>query len=172
MRNSEVINSNHSTRNRISLLKVFHSLLYWWPRSLQDIYFLYRIQLFFAELIGYACINTWKSRALIQEKLHHRQRAKVWWAWHVISVIAGKKTCLPHKTHLHTTWIIERLDRKLVDVISYNTWKNVTSHCLEPFNLLHPMFCTTLLNFSSHVSLSLSSTEDLLLEKIVRVQNR
>ena len=53
-----------------------------------------------------------------------------------------KKTYAPHKTHLHTTWIIERLDRKLVDVISYNTWKSVTSHYLEPFNLLHPMFCT------------------------------
>ena len=43
----------------------------------------------------------------------------------------------------------------------------MTSHYLEPFNLLHPMFCTCY--FSSDVSLSLSATEDLLLEKIVRI---
>ena len=73
-----------------------------------------------------------KSKSVMSMACHFRYR------W--------KKTYAPHKTHLHTTWIIERLDRKLVDVISYNTWKSVTSH----------------------VSLSLSSTEDLLLEKIVR----
>ena len=69
-----------------------------------------------------------------------------------------KKTHAPHKTHFHATWIIERLDRKLADMIgSPIWWKNVTSHYLEPFNLLHPIFCTWY--FSSHISLSLSSTD-------------
>ena len=40
IRNEESINS---TRNRISLLKVFHSLLYRQSCILQDIYFLYQI---------------------------------------------------------------------------------------------------------------------------------
>jgi len=40
IRNEESINS---TRNRISLLKVFHSLLYQRSSIHQDIYFLYQI---------------------------------------------------------------------------------------------------------------------------------
>ena len=44
------------------------------------------------------------------------------------------------------SWIIERLDRKLADVIGSNIVENVMSHYREPFNLLHPMFCASLIN--------------------------
>ena len=64
--------------------------------------FLYRIRRFVSELIEYACINTRKSRASIREKRHHYQRAKTWWTWRVISVIAENKPLAHHKTHLHT----------------------------------------------------------------------
>ena len=60
----------------ISSLKVFHFLLYQRSSILQVIYFLYRIQRFFSELITHACVNTWKSRDSIREKLHHCQRAE------------------------------------------------------------------------------------------------
>ena len=60
----------------ISSLKVFHFLLYQRSSVLQVIYFLYRIQRFFSELITHACVNTWKPRASIREKLHHCQRAE------------------------------------------------------------------------------------------------
>ena len=73
MRNEEEINS---ALNRISSLKVFHVPLYQRLSILQDIYVIYQIQQFVSELIECACINTHKSRALIQEKLHHCQKSK------------------------------------------------------------------------------------------------
>ena len=42
-----------------------------------------------------------KSKASTREKLLHCQRAKTWWTWRVISVIAENKPHAHHKTHLH-----------------------------------------------------------------------
>ena len=54
MRNDEAINF---TRNRTSLQKGFHFLLYRLLSIVQDIYFFYYIPRFASELIQYACIN-------------------------------------------------------------------------------------------------------------------
>ena len=47
----------------------------------------------------YACINTRNSRTSIAEKLHHCQKSKKWFTWHVISIIAENKPHAHHKTH-------------------------------------------------------------------------
>ena len=54
MRNDQAISF---TRNRTSLQKGFHFLLYRLLSILQDIYFFYGIPRFASELIEYACIN-------------------------------------------------------------------------------------------------------------------
>ena len=76
--------------NRISSLKVFHVLLYRRLSILQDMYFLCRIRRFVSELIEDACMHT------IQESqgprnFRHCQKAKTWWPWRVISIIAENK---------------------------------------------------------------------------------
>ena len=55
-----------------------------------------------SELTEYACINTWKLRASIGEKLHHRQRAKRWWTWRVTSITAKNKRSAHYKAHFYT----------------------------------------------------------------------
>ena len=83
------------------------------------------------------------------------------------------------KLGLLCAWIIERLDRKLADLIG----SNIGEKCgviLEPSNLLHPMFCASIfpriflylyLRQIAHV-LKYKDEEDLLLEKTVKtVQN-
>ena len=91
IRNEESIDS---TRNRISPLKVFHSLLYRRSSVLQDIYFLYQIWRFVS-----VCVNKYtKIKASMWEKLHNCQRTKRWWSWHVISIIAENEPQAYHKT--------------------------------------------------------------------------
>lgn len=46
----------------------------WQSSIFQGIYFLYLIRRFVSELIEYAFISTWKSRAWIREKLYHCQK--------------------------------------------------------------------------------------------------
>ena len=41
------------------------------------------------------------SGASIPEKVHHCQRPKKWFTWHVMSIIAENKSHAHHKTHLH-----------------------------------------------------------------------
>ena len=41
------------------------------------------------------------SGASIAEKVHHCQRPKKWFTWHVMSIIAENKSHAHHKTHLH-----------------------------------------------------------------------
>ena len=50
-------------------------------------------------MIEYPCINARKS---IGQKLRHCHRAKTWWTWHTISIIAKNKLHTHHKTHVHT----------------------------------------------------------------------
>ena len=45
---------------------------------------------------------TKNSRALIPEKLHHCQRSKKGFSWHVISIITKNRPHAHHKSHLHT----------------------------------------------------------------------
>ena len=40
-------------------------------------------------------------RASIQAKLHHCQRAKKWWTWRVISIIAENKPHARYETYFH-----------------------------------------------------------------------
>ena len=100
---------------------------------LKDVYFLYRIRRFVSELIECACINTRKSRASIREKRHHCQRAKTWWTWRVISIIAENKPLAHHKTHLHTMKV-------------YNT---------EPVSLTIEVLLITILLCFDHLSINL-----------------
>ena len=64
-----------------------------------------------------------------------------------------KKPCAPHKTDLHTTWIIERLDKKLTDVIAYNTVEKcdvTSSRAIQPLtsDVLRLLFFLTCFTIS------------------------
>ena len=56
----------------------------------------------------YACINTWKFKASIPEKLHYCQRSKKWFTWHVISIISENK---PHY-YINTNEMLGELSRE------------------------------------------------------------
>ena len=170
MRNEEAINS---TWNRISSLKVFHVPLNRRPSILQDIYVMYQIQQFVSELIEYACINTHKSRALIQEKLHHCQKTKTWWIWRVILLMAKHKLHAHHKTHLHTTKVYNTQSYRLlflttevstcsksnqcfkaIEFVDWLVWKSLTPFALIFLSFLHKTYawCSDMSRFLSPVS--------------------
>ena len=93
----------NSTWNGIYSLKVF--LLPTLPTSILSICFWIDLVGVLATtgntpaVAGYTREN---SRASIPEKLHHCQRSKKWFTWHVISIIAENKPHGHHKSHLHT----------------------------------------------------------------------
>ena len=105
-RNEEAIDS---TWNRIYLLKVLY-LLPTLAKSGILLFICFWIDLVHVlamtrnayAIAGY--MRVWiheNSRASISEKLHHCQRSKKWFTWHIISIITEIKPHAYHKTHLH-----------------------------------------------------------------------
>ena len=82
----------------------FYLFLNWFSTSISD------NRKYVCGRMLYACINPWKFKGLdSREFLHHCQRSKSDYTWHVISIIAKNNPHAHHKTHLHTKKI-------------YNTW--------------------------------------------------
>ena len=51
----------------------------------------------------YACINTWKFKALNSREITSLAEIKNWYTWHVISIIAENKSHAHHKT-IYIQW--------------------------------------------------------------------
>ena len=82
----------------------------------------------------YARINTRKFKASIPEKLHHCQRSKKWFTWHIISIISENKP----QYYINTNEIPGELSREnLIFTCENNMLSSHVKISVSPLLWLH-----------------------------------